>query len=254
MKAIILAAGYATRLYPLTENCPKALLPVGGRTILDHLLSYLRRAPALDEVHIVSNHRFYRHLSDWAEGARAIYAPLKLRVWDDGTTSNENRLGAIGDIRFVIEQAGLDDDLFVAASDNLLDAPLDGLFEDFQRNGRDVLLCGRLDDRDECRRFAVLETSPEGRILSMVEKPEQPKTNIVAYAIYLYRRDTIPELLRYLEEGNNPDSPGHFPEWLHARREMRAVLYQGTCVDIGTVRAYTETCAEWERKKGKPCG
>lgn len=88
----------------------------------------------------------------------------------------------------------------------------------------------------------------------MVEKPEQPKTNIVAYAIYLYRRDTIPEILRYLDEGNNPDSPGHFPEWLHTRREMRAVLYQGTCVDIGTVRAYTETCAEWDGKKEKPCG
>lgn len=254
MKAIILAAGYATRLYPLTENCPKALLPVGGRSILDHLLSYLRRAPALDEVHIVSNHRFFRNLSDWAEGARETYAPLKLKVWDDGTTSNENRLGAIGDIRFAIEKTGLDDDLLVAASDNLLDAPLDGLFEDFRRNGRDTLLCGRLDDAEECRRYAVLELSPDGRVLSMVEKPEQPKTNIVAYAIYLYRRDTIPEILRYLDEGNNPDSPGHLPEWLHTRREMRAVVYQGTCVDIGTVRAYTETCAEWEGNKEKPCG
>ena len=120
MKAIILAAGYATRLYPLTENCPKALLPVGGRSILDHLLSHLRHAPGLDEVHIVSNHRFFRNLSDWAEGARETYAPLKLKVWDDGTTSNENRLGAIGDIRFAIEKAELDDDLLVAASDCLV--------------------------------------------------------------------------------------------------------------------------------------
>lgn len=110
MKAIILAAATPRGCTRSPKTVPRRCA-VGGRSILDHLLSYLRRAPALDEVHIVSNHRFFRNLSDWAEGAKETYAPLKLKVWDDGTTSNENRLGAIGDIRFAIEKAGLDDDL-----------------------------------------------------------------------------------------------------------------------------------------------
>ena len=145
MKAIILAAGYATRLYPLTENMPKALLNVGNKPILEHLLDAFANEKAIDEIHIVSNARFYGQLKAWADSALEGYKQ-KITVWNDGTTSNENRLGAIGDILYVIQKAAIDDDLFIAASDNLLSKPLDGYFEDFRKHGCDLLLTGRLFD------------------------------------------------------------------------------------------------------------
>ncbi len=247
MKAIILAAGYATRLYPLTENMPKALLPVGGKTIIDHLMDKLMRIPEIDEIHIVSNHRFFDTLSEWANNAGERLAPKRVFVWDDMTSSNATRLGAIGDIHFAIDSANIDDDILIAASDNLMDEPLDGFLADFRAHGRDLLLAGKLPDINECRRYAVLELDGENRVTGLTEKPEQPKTDIVAYALYLYRRDTLPLIREYLESGNDPDAPGHFPEWLYKRREVRAYIYKGDCVDIGTLKMYKETCEAWER-------
>ena len=133
MKAIILAAGYATRLYPLTKDTPKALLPVAGRTILDRLLDGMRAIPEIDHIHLVTNHRFAPAFEEWRQTAQ-VHCPIT--VHDDGTTSNEDRLGAVGDIAFVLERAGIDDDLFVAASDNLFTFPLSDFAADFRRHGR----------------------------------------------------------------------------------------------------------------------
>ena len=131
MKAIILAAGYATRLYPLTKDTPKALLPVAGRTILDRLLDGMRAIPEIDHIHLVTNHRFAPAFEEWRQTAQ-VHCPIT--VHDDGTTSNEDRLGAVGDIAFVLERAGIDDDLFVAASDNLFTFPLSDFAADFRRS------------------------------------------------------------------------------------------------------------------------
>lgn len=245
MKAIILAAGYATRLYPLTENMPKALLNVCGKPILEHLLDAFTSEKEIDEIHIVSNARFYRQLSDWAENTQSKYSQ-KIVVWNDGTTSNDNRLGAIGDIMFVIEKAAIDDDLFIAASDNLLSEPLTGYFEDFRRHGCDLLLVGKLDDPEERKRYAILELDENSRVIGLEEKPEHPKTDIAAYAEYIYVRETLPLFKKYIEEGNNPDSPGHFPEWLYKKKDVRAFLYGGECVDIGTVKMYNEIQETWK--------
>ncbi len=247
MKAIILAAGYATRLYPLTENMPKALLPVGGKTIIDHLMDKLMRIPEIDEIHIVSNHRFFETLTDWANKAADRLAPKRIFVWDGMTSSTDTRLGAVGDIRFAIKSANIDDDILIAASDNLMDKPLDGFLDDFRAHGNDLLLAGKLPDINECRRYAVLELDNENRVIGLTEKPEQPKTDIVAYALYLYRRDTLPLITEYLDNGNDPDAPGHFPEWLYKRKDVRAYIYDGECVDIGTLKMYKETCEAWER-------
>lgn len=245
MKAIILAAGYATRLYPLTENMPKALLPVHGKPILEHLLDAFTAQKEIDEIHIVSNARFYHQLADWAKATGGVY-PQKILVWNDGTTSNENRLGAIGDIRFVIENAKLDDDLFVAASDNLLSEPLDAYFEDYRRHGCDLLLVGRLEDPEERTRYAILELDENCRVIGLEEKPQHPKSDIAGYAEYIYTRETLPLFKTYLEEGNNPDSPGRFPEWLYKRKEVRAFIYNGECVDIGTLKMYNEIQNAWK--------
>ena len=246
MKAIILAAGYATRLYPLTKDTPKALLPVAGRTILDRLLDGMRAIPEIDLIHLVTNHRFAPAFEEWRQTVQ-VHCPIT--VHDDGTTSNEDRLGAVGDIAFVLERAGIDDDLFVAASDNLFTFPLSDFAADFRRHGRDLLLGTRIDDVDTLRRYAVAALDGENRVLSLVEKPQEPQSHIGICAIYLYRRDTAPLFSAMIAEsraaGKRPDAPGYFAEWLCKRKEVRVYLASGECVDIGTVESYREVCARW---------
>lgn len=246
MKAIILAAGYATRLYPLTKDMPKALLEIGGKTILERLFDAFAFEKAIDEIHIVSNSRFSGVLKAWAQSVQKKYRQPVI-VWDDGTYSNETRLGAIGDIRFVLENARLDDDLFIAASDNLLTCDLRGFFADFASHGQNLLLVGRLADYEERKRYAIVETDAHGRVTGLEEKPQAPKSDLAAYAEYIYTRETASLISKYLDEGNNPDSPGRFPEWLYTRREIRAHLFEGECVDIGTLKMYEETKSRWKQ-------
>lgn len=248
MKAIILAAGYATRLYPLTQNRPKALLPIANRTIMDYLFDEISRIPRIDEAILVSNHRFADQFVAWAQTAQVAYPKIRIRVLDDGTTGNENRLGAIGDIDFAIRQAEIDDELFVAVSDNLFTFHLTDFVADYLHHGCDTLLAKPLNDVDACRRFAIATLDDQRRVLSLVEKPEHPQSNLAVYGLYLYRRDTLPLIAQYLAEGNNPDSPGHFPEWLYQRREVRAYLFDGECIDIGTVEAYRAVCEEYKNR------
>jgi glucose-1-phosphate thymidylyltransferase len=240
MKSLILAAGYATRLYPLTLNTPKALLKIGEKTMLDRLIEEIATIPGMTEAHIVSNHRFIEQFEAWARDAKGRYPGLRLAVWDDGTISNDDRLGAVGDIQFVIDRAKPDDDLLVAASDNFFTFRLRDFAEDFLRTGRDTLLCGRIFDLPTLRRFGVATLGEDNRVISLVEKPKDPPSDVGVYALYLYRRDTLPLIRQYLDEGNSKDAPGHFPEWLCTRRDIRAYLFDGECVDIGSPEAYKE--------------
>ncbi len=250
MKAIILAAGYATRLYPLTLNRPKAMLPIVGLPMMDYLVREMALLPQLDEVHIVTNHKFAAQFEEWCaqvEQAKC-YPSLRFAVWDDGTTTNEDRLGAVGDMQYVIERAALNDDVLVAASDNFFTFPLKLFTDDFERHGRDTLLAGRINAIDTLRRFAVATLDETGRVLTLVEKPQDPPSNIGVYALYLYRRETLPLVQQYLAEGGLPDSPGLFPEWLcRTGRNLGAYLFDGECIDIGTPESYREVCAQFDK-------
>lgn len=249
MKAIILAAGYATRLYPLTLNTPKAMLPIAGVPMMDYLVREMALIPSLSEIHIVTNHKFAAQFEAWCHQAESEgrYPSLRFAVWDDGTTSNDDRLGAVGDMQYVIERAALDDDVLVAASDNFFTFPLKRFTDEFERQGRDLLLAGRIDDTDTLRRFAVATLDASGRVCTLVEKPQDPPSDIGVYALYLYRRDTLPLVARYLDEGGLPDSPGLFPEWLcRTGHELGAYLFEGECIDIGTPDSYRDVCAQFD--------
>lgn len=246
MKAIILAAGYATRMYPLTKDRPKALLPIGKQAMLDYLMEQIATIDEIDEAYIVTNSRFYAQFVEWARQAAARYPRIRLDVLDDGTDSNENRLGAVGDMRFVIDRRQVDDDLLVAASDNFFTFPLTDMVDDFRARGRDTLLGKHLGWVEDLKRFAVATLDEENRVVALVEKPKEPPTDVGIYALYLYRRDTVPLIRDYLDQGNPPDAPGHFPEWLYRRREVGVYLFDGECIDIGTPEAYREICARVE--------
>ncbi|AOZ94120.1 nucleotidyltransferase family protein [Paenibacillus crassostreae] len=237
MKALILAAGYATRLYPITRDKPKSLLPIGKQTILDYMMDQLDEIDEITEIFIVSNDKFFQAFVDWS-GSRKCHS--RIRIINDGTTSVEDKLGAIGDIHFVIEQEQIEDDLIVLAGDNIFTFDLKGYIRFFQAKLADTILVQSLDNLEDLQRVGVVELDTERRVLSFEEKPIVPKTNIGVFAIYIYRQDTLPLFDQYLQEGHNPDAPSYFPEWLHTRKEIRAYFADGDIYDIGTHEAYQE--------------
>ena len=172
-------------------------------------------------------------------GRRAI-GRVALTVVDDGTTSEANRLGAIGDIRYCISRMKLDDDLLVIAGDNLFTYQLADAWQHFRSHGEDMILAQPLPQEEDLRRFAIVSVDDRGLVADLEEKPQQPKSNLAVYATYFYRRDTLPLFDQYLAEGNNPDSPGHFPVWLYKRKPVRVFFFDGLCIDIGTPQSYED--------------
>lgn len=226
MDALILAAGYATRLRPLTDDVPKQLLTVGGRPIVDWILDKIREA-GIGEVHLVTNARFASQFDAWAAG-KAV------RVHDDGTTSNEDRLGAIGDIRFVQEHASIDDDLLVIAGDNLFEYSLADYVEFWRsKDGASALAVHDVGSLELASKYGIVDVDDDDRIVAFVEKPEHPPSTLAATATYLYARDHARLVPRYLDEGNPPDQPGNYVAWLHAREPVYAYRFAGGWYDIG---------------------
>jgi glucose-1-phosphate thymidylyltransferase len=227
VKTIVLAAGYATRLYPLTKTVAKPLLPVGGRPMLDHLLDRIREVEEVDAVHVVTNHKFADAFDEWASTRDVV-------VHDDGTTSEEDRLGAIGDIAFVIDRAGLDDDVLVIAGDNLFDYSLQDYVHWWKGKGEaSAVVLYDVGELELVKQYSNVEVDDDERLVSFVEKPEQPTTTLVATAAYLYHRAHLPLLRRYLDEGNPPDHPGRLVAWLVPRAPVYGYTAAGDWRDIG---------------------
>jgi len=240
VKAVILAAGYATRLYPLTLDRPKALLPVGGRTMLDRLLDQLGGVDGLDEVYVVTNAKFADAFRDWAAGRSGL--PV-VRIVDDGTVDEESRLGAIGDLDLTIRQAGLDDDLLVLAGDNLFSesiAPFPGFA---LAKGGAALGVYDVGDLDVIRRYAVIELDGDDRVTRLEEKPESPRSTLAGIALYFYPRSVLGLVVQYLAEGNNPDQPGRLVQWLYPRTPVYGWLVPGRWYDVGSKETLAEADA-----------
>ena len=235
MQALILAAGYATRLYPLTENQPKALLDVAGKPILERILEKTERVAAVRGIVIVSNARFHGCFTDWLETHRR---PKPVTVLNDGTTANETRLGAIADLALAVAKLKIDEDLLVLAGDNLFDFELTDFVAHFIRVGRDLITVHELDDLARLRRTGVAQLDGEGRVIEFEEKPREPRSKLAVPPFYLFKQETLPLLQEYLREGNNPDAPGNLIPWLIGRKEIYAFRFTSDRYDIGTLESY----------------
>jgi glucose-1-phosphate thymidylyltransferase len=229
VKALILAAGYATRLRPLTDDAPKMLLPLAERPMLDYLVDRLREVEEIDEIHLVTNARFADAFRDWA--------PEDVVVHDDGTTSNEDRLGAIGDIAFAVERGGLaGEDLLIVAGDNLIGYSLADFVSFWREKDGSAIAVRRLEDRELLKQYGVVELDEEDRVVGLEEKPSEPKSDLAATASYLYPGEHLALLPRYLQEGNPPDAPGNFMVWLYTREPVYGYRAEGEWHDIGDIR------------------
>ena len=236
MTGIILAAGYATRLYPLTENFPKPLLEVGGETILDRLIAGL-----LPEVHtftVVTNHRFAEHFRQWSR--RYDGSAARMTVLDDGTSSNETRLGAARDIQVALERLPAGEDVLVMAGDNVLDFPLRLFASWAAAGGTSCVMCHEENRLEALRKTAVITAEADGRITSYEEKPAEPKGNLAVPPFYYYRAADAARIGEALADGCSADAPGSFAAWLSGHTEMRAWRMPGRRYDIGDLRSYEE--------------
>lgn len=242
--AIVLAAGYATRLYPLTLDKPKALLEIGGLSLLDHLMVKIDALRDVERAYVVSNGKFYKNFCEWNENQKNK-TPVKILV--DGTDSVETRLGAIGDIQFAIENEKIESDLLVVASDNFFDFGLNEAYADFREKNADLILMQRMKDMEAIKRFGVATLDENNRAVEIEEKPKQPKSDVAVYATYFYKAETVPLFKQYLDEGNDKDAPGNFPAWLCKRKPVYGFIFRGNCYDIGTRETLEEITKRYEK-------
>ena len=224
-------SGYATWLYPLTENFPKPLLKVGDKAILDWLVDDI--APLIHEFVVISNHKFANHFRAWAEGKTQ-----KITVLDDGTESNETRLGAVKDIQFAVEQLGITDNCVVMAGDNVLDFSLQHFVRFAVKKGTSCVMCHEENRLEALWKTAVITMNEDNLITSYEEKPLEPRGNHAVPPFYYYRAEDIKRIPEALDAGCGYDAPGSFAAWLSGKVRMHAYVMPGKRYDIGDMKSY----------------
>ena len=241
MNVLILAAGYATRLYPLTLNQPKPLLPVAGKPMMEWVLDNMAPIDGIEKVYVVTNSKFAAHFRTWADGYAKGQPRLRFEIVNDGSTGDADKLGAIGDMNLVIQRHGLDQgDLMVVAGDNLFSQSL----EDFGHFCRTLTgpAIGVYDvgSLNEAKKYGVVAVDGQGVITQFVEKPATPPSTLISIALYYYPKSVVGMIAQYIAEGNNPDQPGRLVQWLYPRVPVSTWSVPGTWFDVGSKETLEE--------------
>jgi glucose-1-phosphate thymidylyltransferase len=238
MKVIILAAGYATRLYPLTLTRPKPLLLVAGKPMIEYVLDNLVSIGGIERVYVVTNAKFAGHFQQWADGYRG--AKLNFTIVNDGSTDDTNKLGAIGDIHFVLTREKVDDDIIVVAGDNLFSERLEGFGRFCRQKNAPVLAVYDVGNLEEIKKYNAITLDADGRITFFEEKPQNPTSTLTGIALYFYPKASLTLIKQYIADGNNPDQPGRLVQWLYPRVPFYTWLVPGLWYDIGSKETLEE--------------
>ena len=240
MKVLILAAGYATRLYPLTLTRPKPLLDVAGKPMIEHVLDNLAPIGGIDRVYVVTNAKFAGQFQQWADRYGATKSKLEFTVVNDGSTDDHNKLGAIGDIHYVLKTQSVDDDLIVVAGDNLFSERLDAFGRFCREKNAPVLALYDVGDLEQIKKYNAITLDAAGRITFFEEKPKNPTSTLTGIALYFYPKSTIKFIKQYIADGNNPDQPGRLVQWLYPRTPVYTWTVPGLWFDIGSKETLEE--------------
>ena len=246
MNVLILAAGYATRLYPLTLNKAKPLLDVAGKPMIEWVLDNLESVTDIDTIYVVTNDKFARDFENWAASYKAK-SPFRFKIINDGSSSDSDKLGAIGDINLVLTREDLGkSDLLVVAGDNLFSESLAG-FVEFAKKSDATVAVYDVGDLEAIKKYSSIETDGEGVLTKFEEKPPKPTSTLTAIALYYFSRELIPLFTTYIAAGNNPDQPGRFIQWLHTRKRVNTFRITGTWFDIGSKETLEEANKIFEK-------
>ena len=246
IKGLILAAGYATRLYPLTKNKPKALLEVGGKTILDHIVEKLEQVPDVDEILVITNNKFSLDFEQWVNEKKSS---KKIKIINDSTLSEEDRLGAVGDIEFAVMEQKINDNLLVVAGDNLFEYSLKKFADYFEEKKSTLVACKKFPSKQELAgNYGVVELDSQNRVIGFEEKPQNPKTQIGATGCYIFTKQDLQTILVFLKEGNSPDNPGDFIKYLSEKKHVFGFVFSEKWFDIGSFEALGKAREEFNGK------
>ena len=244
MEAIILAAGYSTRLYPLTENMPKSLLDVAGKPIIEHIIKKLEMIADLDTIHIITNDKFEQHFSKWL---KSFDSTKKIEIINDKTKGNEERLGALGDINFAINKKNIDNDLIVVAGDNLFEMPLTDMFNFFKKKKSNIIALHDVKNIELAKHYGIVEAE-NNLVVNFEEKPHNPKSTLASTGIYIFPKKTIELIKKYISQGNDADKTGSFIEWLYKRDKVYSYVTEKKWYDIGTVEQLEKANRHYKEK------
>ncbi len=236
MKVVILCGGYATRLYPLTSNKSKSLLPVGNKVILDHIID---KIPKNLEIIVVTNQKFYSDFSEWSKKYNR-----KISVLNDGASSNENRLGGLGDLYFAVEK-GIDEDLMIILGDNLFDFDMNEVIKSFERNKRTIIGVYDVKSLEEAKKFGVVRVDSLGKIKSIEEKPSLPDSTWCIAGIYLLKQEDLKKLHDYMDSDLSKEGPTYFIQHLLKSQEVYGFLFDGKWLDVGSIESYEDAKKNW---------
>ncbi|HEX4119234.1 MAG TPA: nucleotidyltransferase family protein [Verrucomicrobiae bacterium] len=250
MKVLILAAGYATRLYPLTLTQPKPLLKVGGQPMIDYVLDNLSPIGGIDRVYVVTNAKFAGQFQSWADNYHATKSKLDFTIVNDGSTDDTNKLGAIGDIHLVLKREKIDDDLIVVAGDNLFSEGLQGFGALCREKKAPVLAVYDVGSLEEIKKYNSITLDEQGKITFFEEKPKQPTSTLTGIALYYYPKATLPLIHQYMAEKNNPDQPGRLVQWLYTRTPVYTWRVPGIWFDIGAKDSLDEADRIFSKRRG----
>ena len=239
MHFLILAAGYGTRLYPLTKDTPKPLLPVQGRPLIDYLVDKTRCLDNLSQLIVVTNHKFSPHFEHWAKEHKNFKA--KIQIVDDGTQSNDDRLGSMGDIDFVLRKLGIREDILILGGDNLFDQDLKKFIE-YAKEKIPRITTGLFDikEKEAAQKFGVVCLNNEKKVIAFDEKPQNPQSTLIGMCLYFLPKQSLPLVATYLQETKRKDTSGDFIKWLSQREDVYGFTFIGKWYDIGSLEAYDE--------------
>ncbi len=243
MKALILAAGYATRLYPLTKDRPKPLLPIAGKPILEYIMEKLEKTEGIDTIYLVTNQKFILKFQNWLSNFKT---KKEIKILNDGSTCDGNKLGAIGDIKFVLEKEKLDDDLLIVAGDNLFELNPLSFIKFFEKKKASCIALYNIGDKEKARKYGVVVIDENQRIIKFEEKPPYPSSTLIATCLYLFSKEDLILISTYLEEKRSSDAPGFYIQWLAKEKEVYGFVFKERWYDIGSLESLKEADLEYK--------
>jgi len=235
MKAVVLAGGYARRMWPLTKNRPKHLLPVAGRPMLDYVMASLESVPMLEEIFISTNMRFQNQFKEYLN---TLNTEKKIDLFVEDTRSEEEKLGSVGALGYLIRENNLNEELLVIGGDNIFSFRMMDFIEYFYAKKANTIALYDIGSKEKARLYGVVRINEECRIIDFQEKPADPRSTLVSTACYVFTRKGVQNVIRYLEEGNDPDKMGHFIEWLYRHDDVYGFVFKGAWFDIGSLDSY----------------